>query len=213
MNRISHPTLIQLQTTPTHLHLEVLPSGLTFPMIFVPGGTYMMGNDTEEAYNDEKPIHSVQLSDYYIGQFPVTQALWEAVMNDNPSYFKGAHRPVESISWHKAMAFCEQLSILTKKKYHLPSEAQWEYAAKGGPYSKGYTYSGSNHLEMVGWYDENGHVQTMPVGLKCPNELGLYECSGNVGEWCADWYGGSDYYQQCKDQGTVFDPQGPETGD
>jgi len=172
-----------------------------------------MGSEEEEAHEDEQPIHEVQLSDFKMGKYPVTQALWKAVMgqDNNPSYFPGDNRPVEWVSWNDAQQFIEKLNQQTGENYRLPTEAEWEYAARGGQKSRMYKYAGSNHLEEVGWFDENSHFETKPVGLKDPNELGLYDMSGNVDEWCLDWYSGN-YYEKCKQDGLVVDPKGPKDG-
>ena len=150
------------------------------------GGTPEQGND---AYDREKPVHEVTLSDYYMGKYEVRQSEWEAVMGNNPSYFKGADLPVEQVSWEDCHKFIGRLNALTGLNFKLPTEAQWEYAARGGRLSKGYKYSGSNNLGEVGWYEGNSRNCTHRVGEKQPNELGLYDMSGNVYEWCEDWYG------------------------
>ena len=143
---------------------------------------------------------------FLIGKYEVTQAQWRAVMGNNPAKYKGADRPVESVNWNDAMAFCEKLNDYGYAprgyKFTLPTEAQWEYAARGGNKSKGYEYSGSNDINEVAWYHEKHH----DVGTKKPNELGLYDMSGNVWEWCLDWYGGYG------DEKEVTDPQGPQSG-
>ena len=164
-----------------------------------------MGSEDEDAYDDEKPVHKVQLDSFYMGKFPVTQALWKAVMNENPSFFTGDSRPVESVSWEDAQQFLEKLNELTGKAYCLPTEAEWEYAARGGQQGKGYKYAGSNKLKEVGWYWENSYFETKAVGLKYPNELGIFDMSGNVWEWCQDWY--AAYPTKAVD-----DPKGPEIG-
>ena len=161
-------------------------------MVKVEGGTFTMGATKEQgkdAYKDEKPAHKVTLSDYYIGKYEVTQAEWEAVMGKNPSKFKGDYRPVENVSWADCLEFIKKLNSLMGLNFTLPTEAQWEYAARGGKKSRGYKYSGSNDIGSVAWYDDNSGSETHPVGQKQPNKLGLYDMSGNVWEWCSDWYG------------------------
>ena len=168
-------------------------NGVSFTMVYVEGGTFTMGATSEQgsdASSDEKPTHSVTLSNYYIGETEVTQGLWEAVMGSNPSYFKGNSRlPVESVSWEDCQRFISKLNSMTGQQFHLPTEAQWEYAARGGSRSRGYKYSGSNDLGSVAWYDDNSGSKTHVVKTKSANELGLYDMSGNVTEWCSDWYG------------------------
>ena len=161
-------------------------------MVYVEGGTFTMGATSEqsgEADSDESPTHSVTLDSYYIGECEVTQAQWQKIMGNNPSSFKGDSRPVEQVSWEDAQNFCRELSAITGKTYLLPTEAQWEYAARGGKHSKGYKYSGSYAIDAVAWYDGNSGNATHPVKQKRANELGLYDMSGNVWEWCSDWYG------------------------
>ena len=161
-------------------------------MVFVEGGTFMMGalpND-KNAESDETPRHQVTLSSFSIGKYEVTQELWQAVMGSNPSMFKGdLKRPVERVSWDDCQEFIHKLNELTGEKFRLPTEAEWEYAARGGQKSRGYLYSGSNDIKSVAWYDGNSGDTTHPVGQKQPNELGLYDMSGNVWEWCQDRYG------------------------
>ncbi|MCB0839227.1 MAG: SUMF1/EgtB/PvdO family nonheme iron enzyme, partial [Bacteroidetes bacterium] len=190
-------------------HLEILPSGLSFKMIYVEGGSFIMGGTDEEAEDREKPIHKVSLGSFYLGQYPVTQALWEIVMKTNPSEFEGETNPVETVSWEDSQIFLQKLNQLTGKSYRLPTEAEWEFAARGGIQSEGYLYSGSDKLKEAGWYGGNSNGQTQPVGQKLSNELGLFDMSGNVYEWCQDWYG-ENYYQHCADQELVKNPQGPE---
>ena len=167
--------------------------GVEFKMVKVEGGTFQMGATSEQGkyfLDDRKPVHSVTLSDYYIGQTEVTQELWAAVMGSNPSYFKGNdQRPVENVSWNDCQEFIEKLNRLTEKNFRLPTEAEWEYAARGGNKSRGDKYSGSNDAKVVAWYGNNSGSETHPVAQKQSNELGLYDMSGNVLEWCQDWYG------------------------
>ena len=186
-------------------------NGVSFDMAEVEGGTFTMGA-TEEQGSDvsdnEKPAHQVMLSPYYIGKTEVTQELWEAVMGSNPSFFSGnKNRPVENVSWDDCQVFINKLNGLTGKSFRLPTEAEWEYAARGGKKSKGYKYSGSNTIDDVAWYDTNSAGTTHPVSSKAPNELGLYDMSGNVWEWCSDWYGKS-YYEESPEP----NPIGPEIG-
>ncbi|MGM9712614.1 MAG: bifunctional serine/threonine-protein kinase/formylglycine-generating enzyme family protein [Prevotella sp.] len=165
--------------------------GVTFIMMPVQGGTFTMGATSEQQSpdSDEKPTHRVSLSSYYIGKYEVTQALWKAVMGSNPSKWKGDNLPVEQVSWDDCQTFLRKLNAMTGKNFRLPTEAEWEYAARGGNRSRGYQYSGSNNLSNVAWYDDNSGSKTHPVGTKAPNELGIYDMSGNVWEWCQDWYG------------------------
>ena len=180
-------------------------NGVSFKMVKVEGGTFQMGSNDSDAYDDEKPVHSVTLSDYYIGETEVTQALWEAVMGDNPSRRKGDNLPVEKVSWDDCRTFISKLNSLTGKNFRLPTEAEWEYAARGGRNSSGYKYSGSNTLGNVAWYTDNSGLQTHPVKTKQANELGLYDMTGNVWEWCQDWYGSYS-------SGSQTNPKGPTTG-
>ncbi len=175
--------------------IEQLPAGFSFEMILVEGGLFHMGGQNDQVQAMELPVHRVTLPGFYIGKYPVTQVLWKAVMGDgnNPSFFQGDKRPVEMVSWDDAQAFLQKLNELTGKRYRLPTEAEWEYAARGGIHGQGYEYCGSDDLKQVGWYDDNSGGETKPVGLLLPNELGLYDMSGNIYEWCEDdWHSSYD---------------------
>ena len=166
-------------------------NGINIEMVKVEAGSFDMGATPEmqAPYEVEKPVHRVTLTNnYYIGKYEVTQALWQAVMGSNPSYFKGDDLPVEQVSWNDCQDFISKLNAMTGKRFRLPSEAEWEYAARGGNKSRGYQYSGSNTIGDVAWYDGNNSSMTHAVGTKQPNELGLYDMTGNVWEWCQDWY-------------------------
>lgn len=166
--------------------------GISIEMVKVEGGTFMMGATPEmkNSWTEERPIHQVTLTnDYYIGKYEVTQSLWCALMDNNPSYFKGDNLPVEQVSWDDCQKFINKLNDITGRKFRLPTEAEWEYAARGGKKSRGYQYSGSNKISDVAWYSSNSEHKTQPVGLKLANELGLYDMSGNVDEWCFDRFG------------------------
>ncbi len=181
-------------------------------LLYVPGGNFTMGSTDQDAFDDEKPLRQTSISPFYMAKFQVTQALYEAVMDGkNPSTFKSDLAcPVQTVSWDDAQAFCTELNKRCGYKkgqgYRLPTEAEWEYAAKGGPKQKKYTYCGSSLLEEVGWYDKNNNVKPRPVGLLLPNSLGLHDMSGNVREWCEDWYANS---YDLKDSS---DPKGPSEG-
>ena len=174
-------------------------------MVFVEGGSFMMGSDDSDADSDEKPVHEVTLSSYSIGKYEVTQELWEAVMRSNPSSFKGPRKPVECVSWNDCQEFIRKLNDLTGMNFKLPTEAQWEFAARGGNKSRGYKYSGSDTIDDVGWYEENSGGMTHEVGTKSPNELGLYDMTGNVWELCSDRFGSYPSSSQT-------DPSGPGDG-
>jgi len=216
-----------------------LPNGYHYDMVRVRPGLFVMGSEGEEAFDREKPEHLVRITqDYYIGVYPVTQAVWKAVMNGhNPSRFVGGNRPVEKVSWQDIVeggqdeevpkGFSPRLnahySVAEKElkdfAFRLPTEAEWEYAAKGGHHRtlKGaqvipkaedlyQVYAGSDMLKEVGWYKHNSHRETKVAGKCKPNELGLHDMSGNVNEWCQDWIN-RDYYQHCKEQGMVENPK------
>jgi formylglycine-generating enzyme required for sulfatase activity len=174
-------------------------------MVFVEGGTFQMGSTSGD--DDERPVHAVTLSSFYIGKYEVTQAQWRELMGSDASSFRNCDQcPVESVSWDDVQDYILKLNIRTGKQYRLPTEAEWEFAARGGNLSMGYTYSGSIDLKSVAWYDENAQSKTHPVGQKQANELGVYDMSGNVYEWCIDWYGSYVTNQ-------ASNPQGPSSGD
>ena len=185
---------VTVQLNHTNIVETVSANGISFNIVKVKGGTFTMGatpEQEEDAGNMEKPAHQVTLSDYYISQTEVTQELWEAVMGSNPSYNKGNSKcPVERVSWNDVVnEFLPKLNALTGKIFTLPTEAQWEFAARGGNKTQKFKYSGSNNLDEVAWNKNNSGNATHPVGQKLPNELGIYDMSGNVFEWCSDWYG------------------------
>jgi len=196
--------------------MEFTVGDVAFYMVPVEGGTFTMGATSEQgsdASSKEKPVHQVTLSSYYIGETEVTQALWQVVMENNPSNFVGMQNPVERVSWEDCQTFIAMLNQLTGQQFRLPTEAEWEFAARGGNESMGYKYSGSDNLASVAWYSYNdgwqlcgtGNYGTHPVATRNPNELMLFDMSGNVHEWCQDLYGayGSD---------AQTDPTGPATG-
>jgi len=193
-----------------------LGNGVKLELLPVESGSFDMGSNDSDAYDNEKPVHRVTLTKpFWIGKYEVTQKQYEAVTGKNPSKFKGSDNPVEQVSWNDAMEFCKKLTdkehvsgrLPSGYGYTLPTEAQWEFAALGGTKSRGYKYSGSDDLDKVGWYRDNSDKKTHPVGQKTSNELGLYDMSGNVYEWCSDWYDSDDY-----DGGSMMDPKGASSG-
>lgn len=203
-------------------------NGVEFNMIHVEGGTFNMGTTIEQdkdARSDESPIHKVTLSDYYIGETAVTQELWKAVMNTTILQLAaadgldkdelgciGENFPMYYLTWYNCQKFIEKLNKITGENFRLPTEAEWEFAAKGGNKSKGYKYSGGNDLKEVAWYERNAFIgkyyeSFCPIKHKKPNELGIYDMSGSVWEWCQDWYDENYYSYSPK-----VNPTGPLDG-
>ena len=194
-------------------------NGVTYKMVHIDGGTFQMGATSEQgndAYGNEEPVHSVTLSDYYIGETEVTQELWQAVTGQKPTSYSqqwsssfglGNNYPANFVNWNDCEEFITKLNQLTGQNFRLPTEAEWEFAARGGNSSQGYKYAGSNTIGDVAWYNSNSsYLKTNPVATKSPNELGLYDMSGNVSEWCQDWYGSYSSSDQT-------DPVGPSSGE
>lgn len=195
--------------------------GINLEMVYVQGGEFLMGGISEQgndAESDEQVIRRVNVGDFYIGRFEVTQSQWESVMGTsvsqqrdkaNPQWLlrgTGPNNPMYYVSWEEASEFCRILSRKTGRTYRLPTEAEWEYAARGGQKNDGTKYSGSNLIDYAGWYGGNSDSSTHPVGTKNPNELGIYDMSGNVWEWCRDWYAGA------YDRSQTDNPTGPVSG-
>ena len=196
--------------------MSIIANGIGFNMIKVEGSGFHMGaqssifkrkseNFDQEAGEDESPVHYVGLSDYYIGETLVTQSLWRAVMGENPAYFQNDESPVERVSWNDTQQFLKKLNEITGKSFRLLTEAEWEFAARGGKKTIGNKYSGSDWMDRIGWFSGNSNGTTHPVRQKECNELGLYDMSGNVWEWCNDWYGS---YKS----GYETNPTGPKDG-
>jgi formylglycine-generating enzyme required for sulfatase activity len=177
-------------------------------MVFLPGGTFRMGCKT--GGSDEKPVHEVTLKGFYISACEITQHQWRAVMQDDTTfrYFEGCNEcPVERVSWYNVMEFISKLNNATGKSYRLPTEAEWEFAARGGTRSMEYKFSGSDDSDSAGWTVDNAQGRTHPVGMKKPNEAGIFDMTGNVAEWCSDWY-----YSSWYSVSPALNPGGPMTG-
>ena len=187
--------------------LDPVIQNLINNMVAVEGGTFTMGATPEQgvADNDERPTHQVTLSSFSIGRYEVTQEVWRAVMGSNPASFNGEKCPVEFVSWNDCQSFIAKLNAMTDMQFRMPTEAEWEFAARGGNITRGYQFAGSNILNSVGWHSGNSGSRTKEVGQKSPNELGLYDMTGNLWEWCSDWYGSYSGNPQT-------DPTGPENG-
>ena len=185
-----------------------IANNVMFEMVRVEGGTFTMGATAEQAsdaFSDELPTHKVTLSPFLIGKYEVSQTLWFAVMGENPSVNTGINLPVDNVTWNECQTFITKLNELTGKGFRLLTEAEWEYAARGGNKSKGYKYSGSNNLGDVAWYIDNSNNTSHAMGTKAPNELGIYDMTGNVMEWVSDWKGSYS-------SGAQTNPTGPDSG-
>ena len=185
-----------------------IANNVMFEMVRVEGGTFTMGATAEQAsdaFSDELPTHKVTLSPFLIGKYEVSQTLWLAVMGENPSVNTGINLPVDNVTWNECQTFITKLNELTGKNFRLLTEAEWEYAARGGNKSKGYKYSGSNNLGDVAWYIDNSNNTSHAMGSKAPNELGIYDMTGNVMEWVSDWKGSYS-------SGAQTNPTGPDSG-
>lgn len=173
----------RITTNDNTIFHQITVNQVTFEMVPVKGGSYNMGGDDDDADIFEGPVHLVNVSQFEIGRTPVTQALWEAVMGTNPSQFKGHDLPVEMVSYDDCQEFLEKLNGLTGLAFRLPTEEEWEFAARGGNRSHGHRYGGNGDINSMAWYRDNSNQHTNPVGTKRPNELGIYDMIGNVDEW------------------------------
>lgn len=189
-------------------NISVTANGIEFKMIYVEGGIFVMGtNDTVDTYPRERPAHQVTVPSFYIAETEVTQALWTAVMGNNPSFNNSNNQlPVEQVTWGECQQFIARLNDITGQNFALPTEAEWEWAAIGGNKGNGFLFAGSNNPPEIGWVMDNSNGTTHPVKSKKPNELGLYDMTGNVWEWCQDWYS-SHYYEVSPE----YNPQGLST--
>jgi len=208
--RVSEDTILEVDDDSTILEqpksqLPTLIQQIIDNMVHVDGGTFMMGRKTKWYEASDEEEHQVTLSSFSINKYEVTQEEWEAVMGNNPSNFMGAKLPVEQVSWDDCQVFISKLNELTGMSFRLPSEAEWEYSARGGNNNSGCVYAGSNDLNEVAWFDRNSEGKSHEIGLKLPNELGLFDMCGNIREWCQDWYGDYSALEQ-------KNPQGPSSG-
>lgn len=201
------PAPAPAEPTASYANGVLTVGSVTYKFVYVAPGTFTMGATSEqENPESDETAHQVTLTNgYYIGQTEVTQALWKAVMGSNPSYFKGDNLPVEQVSWNDCQDFIDRLSDMTGQRFRLPTEAEWEYAARGGNQSRGRQYSGAYSLDNCAWYTDNSGSKTHSVATKQANELGIYDMSGNVWEWCQDWYGSYS-------SNAVTNPTGPASG-
>ena len=197
---------IEIKSSNSENTITIKAGTQSINMVFVEEGSFRMGKIVKQNFNDDREKeHKVSLSSFYIGETEVTQELWEYVMGYNPSEFKSKNSPVEKVSWDECQLFIKKLNQLTNLKFRLPTEAEWEYAAQGGNRSKGYVFSGSNNINEVAWFVSTTGRSTCDVKRKKPNELGVYDMSGNVQEWCQDWY---EHYSAK----SVKNPKGPKEG-
>jgi len=202
---VSYPVDVKKDTSSNTQSFTITINEVSYRMILVEAGTFTMGSKDESFLHKEGPAHQVTLSDYYIGETEVTQALWKAVLGYNPSKYVGDNLPVDNVNWNDCQKFIKKINKISGIEFRLPTEAEWEFAARGGKKSKGYIYSGSDVASEVAWYDVDEKRPHL-VGTKKPNELGIYDMSGNVYEWCQDWYG--------RYSGEIqINPRGPNFGE